>query len=142
MLGLMPFQEVLVFSVLLSFILALIYRVLIKPEDMRRIKEDMKFLREKVNSAQRSGNQDEVKRYSSDMMKASQEQFKVSMKPMFASMILFFFFLGWINTTYAEMMITLPFALPFLGLQINWFWWYIIITLPTTMVFRKALGVE
>lgn len=142
MLGLLPFQDVLIFSLLLSFALAVIYRLLTKPAEIRRIKEDMKFLREKVNKAQRAGNTDEVKKFSSDMMKASQEQFKASMKPMMASMILFFFFLGWLNTAYIDMLVTLPFAVPFLGLQINWFWWYIIITLPSTMLFRKALGVE
>lgn len=219
MLGLLPFQDVLIFSLMLSFVLALIYRLLTKPAEIRRIKEDMKFLREKVSKAQRSGNAEEAKKFSSDMMKASQEQFKASMKPMFASMILFFFFLGWLNAAYGgavidfkdsptsifsyegsehkilheaignankvsidfnddgtfsesetffdgdmfqygggywrvgnvddqkkltlEMMVAgAPFAFPFLGANLNWFWWYIIITLPSTMLFRKALGVE
>ena len=138
----LQFQEVLLISIGLSFVLAVLYRILTKPAEMRRIKEDMKFLKEKVSSAQRAGNTEEAKRYSSDMMKASSQQFKASMKPMFASMIIFFFCLGWINTTYAEMLVTLPFALPFLGLQLNWFWWYLIITMPATMIFRKGLGVE
>lgn len=138
----MPFEEVLVYSVLLSFILALIYRVLVKQGDMRRVKADMVFLREKSGKAQRAGNLEEARQYQGDMMKASQEQFKLSMKPMMASMILFFFFLGWLNTTYAAMQVTLPFALPFLGQTFNWFWWYLIITMPCTILFRKALGVE
>ena len=138
----LQFQEVFLISLRLSFVLAVLYRVLTKPAEMRRIKEDMKFLKEKVSSAQRAGNTEEAKRYSSDMMKASSQQFKASMKPMFASMIIFFFCLGWINTTYAEMFVTIPFALPFLGAQLNWFWWYLIITMPATMIFRKGLGVE
>jgi uncharacterized membrane protein (DUF106 family) len=138
----LPFQELFLYSLGLSLLLALLYRFLTNPKELKRIKQELSYYREKVNSAQKVGNDAEVKRLSSEMMKASSAQFKASMKPMFASMIIFFFALGWFSTTFAELAVTLPFAIPFLGPTLNWFWWYLIITVPATMVFRKALGVE
>ena len=35
-----------------------------------------------------------------------------------------------------------PVDLPFVGKYLTWFWLYIFITLPTTLIFRKVLGVE
>lgn len=35
-----------------------------------------------------------------------------------------------------------PFRMPFLGNYLTWFWFYIIITIPTSLIFRKVLGVH
>jgi len=39
-------------------------------------------------------------------------------------------------------MVHTPFSVPFIGSELNWFWWYIVITVPATMLFRRLLGVE
>jgi uncharacterized membrane protein (DUF106 family) len=36
----------------------------------------------------------------------------------------------------------LPFSLPLIGSYLSWFWWYIFISIPSTIILRKALGVE
>ncbi len=47
------------------------------------------------------------------------------------------------NAVHFEMFVArMPFALPFIGSYLSWFWWYIFISLPATMLFRKLLGVE
>ena len=43
--------------------------------------------------------------------------------------------------SFAPDIVTLPFALPFLGGTISWFWWYILVSIPVNIVFRKLLGV-
>ena len=35
-----------------------------------------------------------------------------------------------------------PFTLPFLGDYLNWFWLYFLLSIPTSLLFRKLLGVE
>ena len=134
--------EVLVYTLGLSFFIAVIYRLLTKPEEMRRIKENMKQVNEKVKKAQKSGSTEEVNKLTSEMLKGSQEQFRQSMKPMMASMIIFFVFLGWVGAQFAELVVRLPFYIPFVGMECGWFMWYIIITLPATFLFRRLLGVE
>lgn len=212
----------------LSATIAVIYRFTTKPAEMRKIKDDMKFYKIKMNEAKKAGETDKMNLYAQEMMKASQGQFKHNMKPMMITMMLFFLILGWLHTTFgavevsfadaqqatfshggseypvlytktedgfsvgvdldrdgsfsagetfsdgqmfsngeghwqvsattegfflfqsvkentvsfSPMVAELPFSLPFLGLYLNWFWWYIFISMPATFIFRKILGVE
>ena len=137
----LPFQEVLIVSVILSLVMSILYRVLVNPEDIRKIKREMEFYKEKANKAQKSGDKAEMNKCTNEMLKMSSKQMGKTMKPMFASMIIFFVVLSWLAGTYGEMMVSLPFTI-FGFTELNWFWWYLIITFPCTILFRKALGVE
>jgi uncharacterized membrane protein (DUF106 family) len=219
----LPYQEIFLWALFISLIISLIYRVFTKPQEMRKIKEDMKFYREKANQAQKSKDMKKASEYTNEMLKLSQKQMKFTMKPMFITMGIILILLGFINSAYSgvavEMTplddsnsigyfsydgfnhsiksenisdneikvsidtndnkdfsddasyssgnlvkvgesywavypedpehimmgfaIRLPFTVPLLGWNyLNWLWWYIIITLPATWLFRKALGVE
>jgi uncharacterized membrane protein (DUF106 family) len=134
--------EIMLWTIGLSFVLAVIYRLLTKPEEMRRIKANMKEIQAKVKHAQKSGDTGQVSALTSEMLKGSQQQFTQNMKPMMVSMLIFFVFIGFLRAQYQGILITLPFAVPFIGSVIGWFKWYIVITLPFTLFFRKLLGVE
>ncbi|MBN2330639.1 MAG: DUF106 domain-containing protein [Candidatus Aenigmarchaeota archaeon] len=231
MTGITPFMGITLVSLGLSLLIAVIYRVLTKPDEVRKAKDDMKFYKNKMSEAQKAGDKQKANEYASEMMKASQLQMRHSMKPMMATMVLFLFLLGWLNGNYGgvnadfgenpdaefayagtehdlnyqahvedgasftigvdfdddgqfsqdetfdkgevfsyegafwrvnpategflmfatekpeavhfEMLVArLPFELPFLGSYLTWFWWYIFLSIPGTMVFRKLLGVE
>jgi len=227
-----PFLGITLISIGLSLLISIIYRVLTKPGEVRKIKGDMRFYKEKMSKAQKEGNKEQASQYASEMMKASQAQMRHSMKPMMATMLVFLLLLGWLNSNYGgvsadlgdnpdatfnyggaehkiyyekaeengqssfkagvdfnddgefsqdeiftgddvfsykgaywrakpavegvmfftserenavhfEMLVAqLPFTLPFIGNYLTWFWWYIFISIPATMVFRKLLGVE
>lgn len=141
--------EVLVLSLGFSFIISVIYRVLIKPEDGKRIKNDMKVYRDKISKARKEGKMDEVNKLTMESMKISQKQFSLTMKPLAATFILFWVFVTWISTSYADLSIASPFFVPLLTWEfpffqlsatLNWWWWYIFISIPGSMIFRKALG--
>ena len=136
------FIEVTLISLTLSFVLSLLYRFLTNPDEMKTIKKEMKFYKEKSSEAQKAGDAAKASEYMKDMMKASQQQFKQNMKPMMASMLVFFLILGWMHSTFASVLVQLPVTVPFAGNDLGWFWWYIIITIPCTMLFRKLLGVD
>ncbi|MCD6496196.1 MAG: DUF106 domain-containing protein [Candidatus Aenigmarchaeota archaeon] len=95
-----PFLEVTLISLGLSLLITLIYRFLTNPDEMRKIKDDMKFYKEKMNQAKKSGDTAKMNEYASEMMKMSQKQFQYSMKPMIATMLVFFLLLGWLNTSF------------------------------------------
>jgi uncharacterized membrane protein (DUF106 family) len=225
-----PFVIITLFSLVISFIISVLYRLLTNPDEVRKCKEDMKFYKEKSKEAQKEGDREKVADYSSEMLKASQKQFRMSMRPMLASMMLFFLLLGWLHgsfsnlivdfsgqqnaravfygeehevrydpggetfsvsvdlnddggfaddevfgagdvfstgdgtaywsasksisgflfftqeqenqVTFSMMIAKLPFAMPLLGSYLTWFWWYIFISIPATIIFRKLLGVE
>jgi uncharacterized membrane protein (DUF106 family) len=220
---LLPYQEIFIWALLISFLLSVIYRIFTKPKEIRKLKEDMKFYREKSNEARKSKDMKKMEEYSSEMLKLSQKQMKHNMKPMFISMGLILIILGFVSTTYNGVtvqtnpidertsmgyfsygdfnhslrsekinethikvfidtndngdfsdetgylkdqtvllnnirwsvspqdmnqtsmliIIDLPFTIPLFGWShLNWLWWYILITLPATWIFRKMLGVE
>lgn len=232
MIEITPFLGITLISIALSLMISVIYRVLTKPDEVRKAKQDMKFFKKKMSEAQKSGEKDRANEYASEMMKASQMQMKHSMKPMMATMLIFIFLLGWLNGNYGgvsadlgenpdamfayageehdinykkageegatsftigvdfdddgqfspeetfdrgevfsykgafwranpamegffmfatekedsihfEMLVAqMPFELPFLGSYLTWFWWYLFLSIPSTIVFRKMLGVE
>ena len=138
----LPIEEVLVISVALSIIMAILYRVLTNPEQIRNAKKEAEFYKEKMNKAQKSGDKAQTEKFMNEMLKAQKKQLGQNMKPMFASLIIFFIAFGWLGATYADLLVNLPFPIPFIGSELNWFWWYLIIVIPSTQICRKLLGVE
>jgi len=226
--ALSPFLSITLISVGLSLLIAIIYRLLTNPGAIRKSKEDMKFFKEKMAQANKAGDKAKSGEYAGEMLKASQAQFRMNMRPMIASMAVFVLILGWLNTSFGgvvvdftkpgasfayggggpfnvsynktdagivvgvdldgdgtfsagetyrqgevfgymgaywrvtpvtegfflapsekpdavhfEMLVAaLPFSIPFLGSYLSWFWWYVFLSAPATIVFRKALGAE
>jgi uncharacterized membrane protein (DUF106 family) len=136
------FLEVTLISLALAFVLSLLYRFLTRPEEMRRIKKEMKFYQEKSKEAQKAGDTAKANEYMKQVMGASQQQFRQNMKPMLASMLVFFVVLGWMHSAFASVLVQLPVTVPIAGNDLGWFWWYFLITIPCTMLFRKLLGVD
>jgi len=142
--GLMAFEEILIISVILAFITALLYRLLINQGEMRKLKGEMKFYQDKIKGAQKGGDREAVSKLSSDMLKLSSRQFRMTMKPLMVTGLVFLLIIGWIAAQYGEAVIAAPFAIPFLVVdsQFTWFWWYVIIVLAANIMFRKLLGVD
>lgn len=134
--------EITILTLALSLVISVIYRFLTDPAAIRNLKQEMKIIQEKANKAQKEGDTKKAGELTSEMLKLSQKQLGMSMKPMMFSFIVVAAAFYWLGTQYAEVMINAPFTIPFLGAQLNWFWWYILLTIPATWVFRKLLGVE
>jgi uncharacterized membrane protein (DUF106 family) len=95
-----PFLTITFLSLGLSLAITIIYRVLTKPDEMRKIKQDMKFYKEKMNQANKEGDRAKANEYAGEMLKSSQKQFRMSMKPMMATMLIFFLLLGWLHNNF------------------------------------------
>jgi uncharacterized membrane protein (DUF106 family) len=228
-----PFITITLLSLGLSAAITAIYRVLIKPEKMRKMKDDMKFYKEKMNESKKAGDMAKMNEYATEMLKASQGQFRLTMKPMLATMLMFFLLLGWLNANFGgvsadfsggkqprflygggnytmaydnateggftvyvdfdgsgsyadggakpevfregqvyemdgaywrpvqattgflffqtpksgavrfDMLIAKsPVEIPLIGGYLTWFWWYLFLSVPSTIAFRKIAGVE
>lgn len=101
----LPYQDIFIWAVFLSLLITVIYRVFTKPEEIRKLKEEMKFYRERANEAQKKKDTKKAQEYLNEMMKASQKQFRMNMKPMFISMIIVLFLLGFINQNYSGVVV-------------------------------------
>lgn len=140
--GLPGYQEVLIISIFLSLLMVILTRLLTNQDEIRKAKREMQFYQDKIKKLQESGDKEAVSKLSNDMLKASGKQLRQSMKPMFISLIIFAIALWWLGTTYGELVVSIPFAIPFIGAEFNWFWWYLVIVLPTSFLFRKILNVQ
>jgi len=139
--GLAAYQEIFLLSIGLSLLMTLASKFLVNQQEMKKAKKDMEFFREKASKAQKAGDLKRSNEYMSEMLKASQRQFRHNMKPMMFSFVLVILAASWFAVAYAEAKILSPVNIPFLGNELTWFWWYIIIVLPFSTIFRKLLDV-
>jgi uncharacterized membrane protein (DUF106 family) len=139
--GLPAYQEIFILSLGLSLLMTLASKFLANQQEMKKAKKDMEFFRDKASKAQKSGDLKKSNEYMSDMMKASSKQFRLNMKPMMFSFLIVILAASWFGVTYGTAKILSPVNIPFLGSQLNWFWWYVIIVLPFSTIFRKLLDV-
>ena len=135
--------ELAVWSLLLSLLMAVVYRTLgKKPADLRALKARSKELKQRADAAKKAGNQEEANKLLTEMLSLSHEQMKGNMKPMLVSLLVFGAALWWFAREFVALSIPLPFTIPLIGPAANWFWWYLLITVPATVFFRKLLGMD
>jgi uncharacterized membrane protein (DUF106 family) len=139
--GFPAYQEIFLLSIGLSITMTLASKFLANQQEMKKAKGDMEFFRTKASQAQKAGDLKKSNEYMSEMLKASQRQFRSSMRPMMFSFVIVILAASWFASAYADVMILSPVSIPFIGSELNWFWWYIIIVLPFSTIFRKLLDV-
>jgi uncharacterized membrane protein (DUF106 family) len=140
-LGLPPFQEVFLFSLALSLATTLMSKFLANQGEIKRSKKNMQMYKEKASKAQKAGDLKKANEYMSEMMKASQKQLRLNMRPMMLSFGIFIFAATWFGTTYVDLKVLSPLSIPFIGAELNWAYWYILIVLPASTIFRKAFDI-
>jgi uncharacterized membrane protein (DUF106 family) len=139
--GLPAYQEIFILSLGLSLLMTLASKFLANQQEMKKAKKDMEFFRDKASKAQKAGDLKKSNEYMSEMMKASSRQFRLNMKPMMFSFLIVILAASWFGVTYGTAKIASPISIPFIGNGLNWFWWYVIIVLPFSTIFRKLLDV-
>lgn len=140
--GLPGYIEVLAISVIMSLATVMVSKLASNQRAIKNLKMEMKSLNESVKKAQKAGDTKEMNRHSSELMKLSGRQMQMNMKPMMISIMLFMVVFWFFGTYYTELVVPSPISIPFIGNQLGWFHWYIIIVLPGSFLFRKFLAVE
>ncbi len=139
----LPYQQVFWISVGISFVMVLFYKFLANQDKIGNLKKDMDFLKIKANKAKKDGDLKKSQEYMNDMMKMSSKQMSLNMKPMMASMIFVAIMLYLVlYPLYTGVKVDLPFYLPLFEMDMSWFWWYVVASVPTNLLFRKLLGVH
>jgi len=101
----LPYQGIFIWALAISFIISVIYRVFTKPSEIKQLKKDMKFYRDKSKEAQKKKDTKKSNEYMKEMMKLSQKQMKSTMKPMFITMGVVIILLGFMNTSYSGVIV-------------------------------------
>ena len=134
-------EELLLVSAVL-FMSSLIYKFMIKREDMREVKSKMKEKQDRIKELQKT-NPKEATQVLNEMMKLQHKQMKMTMKPMMITMVISLVAIfPFLPNLYSGAVVYLPFSLPYFGNDFGWLAWYFIVSLPLNSIMRKILGVE
>ena len=139
--GLPAILEELLLSTLIVFVISLFYKFLINQNQMKELKSNLKEKQAKVKELQKS-NPQEANRMLSEVLNLSNKQMKMSMKPMFLTLIVVGLALPYFGQLFPGVVAKLPFTLPYVGNDFGWLAWYIIISLPLGQLTRKLIGAE
>lgn len=149
-----PYAVILIVSVILTFVTIAINRIVLDRDMMKKLKDEMEDIRERLNSAQKTGNTDEQGKLFKELMEASNKNMKMAMRGTLISITLIILvFYPWLGYTYgvSEEVVKLPFPMPIpsfepLGIAMQdttgWLVWYVMTAFVFSMVIRKLLGIE
>ena len=139
--GLPGYMEMLIWASLLSLMMVILTKFLTDQNLIKNIKKEMKILNDKIKRAQKEGKTGDVSKHTNEMLKLSSKQMRQSLKPMIFSFGIFIVAIWFFGMYYADLIVTAPFTVPFIGKELNWFWWYFFIVFGTNFLFRKLLEV-
>jgi uncharacterized membrane protein (DUF106 family) len=138
-LGLPTVYAVIIMAMCLSFTTTMIYKFGADQDAMKKLREEQKALNAKVKEVQKE-DPEKASKLMSEVLKLTNKQMKMNMKPMMISMIVVVGTFPWLGTVFTGPVITLPFEIPFLGAEFGWFAVYIVVAILFGMGLRKKLG--
>jgi len=138
-----PTLSLLITSSLVTALLVVVTRLLMNKKVVDEIKNRMEEIREQLTAAQKAGDTELANKHLADMMKTNSEYMRQTFKALIVSIVVISIFLPFLKGGYEGMgAIKLPFSLPFLGSQMTWIYWYILVSFAMGWVLRKILEVD
>lgn len=141
LIGLQAGLEEVLASAVIVFMISIFYRFLINQNELREIKSRIKEKQAKVKELQKT-NPQEANKTLTEVISLSNKQMRMSMKPMFLTLIIVGIILPYFPQIYPGAVVKLPFYLPYFESDFGWLAWYIIVSIPLGQLFRKLLGAE
>lgn len=139
-LALPAFIAELIIAMIIVFIATLFYRFAVNQNALRELKNEQKEKQEKIKELQKT-NPQEATQMMNAVLKLTNKQLRMNIKPLILTLILAFIFLPWLGSVFTEPVVYLPFSLPFFENNFGWLAWYIIVSMPLNFLFRKIMGV-
>ncbi len=102
-----PLYSISGISIIISFIFSALYLVLVNQETMKRIKSEQKEMQQKMKNAQKSKDDKALKDLFSTSMQLNNRMMMLTIKPMIASMLVFFIMIPWLSGTYGDITVKL-----------------------------------
>jgi len=139
LLGLPPIVAVGLMAVLLTTLSTSFYRFLIDQNKVREIKAKLSEL---GKQAKKQDEPEKAKEAMSEMLKLQNSQMKMSFRPMIPTLLVVAVILPWMAVAFTGQVALLPVDLPYFGPDFGWLMWYFVVSIPTTQIARKLMGVE
>lgn len=123
-----PKLSVIVIAFLITLIMTLVTKKFTDQDRMKELKKIQKACQIKIKDAK--GNLEEQQKIQKEIMGCSMEMMKHSFKPLLITFIPLIVFFWWIRSIYIGT-----------SLAGSWIWWYIGVSVISSIVLRKALKV-
>ncbi|RMF89679.1 MAG: DUF106 domain-containing protein [Methanobacteriota archaeon] len=139
-----------VVSIIISLITTVVTVKVIDQDEMKRNKKKLKTYQERFTEATKKGDEKRAKKIQSEMMQVQSQVMKSSFAPMLYTFVPIIIVFRWLYQ-YAPLqtfilekgyLVSLPFTLPRYGTELGWLGWYIICSLMTSTVIRKAFNLQ
>jgi len=124
-----PTISIVIISILATFAVTIIRYFMTDKEKMKEIKQRQKDL--KLEMKKYKDHPEKMLEIQKKMMADMPEQLKHSFKPMIITLIPFLILLSWLKATFAATSIA--------G---TWFWWYLVVSVVTGIIFSKLFGLQ
>lgn len=121
-----PKESLILIAILLSFVTLMITKFVTDQKKMKELREKQKELRKK--SKEFSHDVKKMMEINKELMEMSMEMMKHSFKPLLLTFIPLLVFFWWLKTTFEA-------VLP------GWIWYYIIVSVISSLILRKLLDV-
>ena len=139
LLGLHPAIGEAILAIGIVFVITLFYKYLVKQDAMKELREQIKAKQTEAKEKQKE-NPEEASKMTSEILKLTNKQMKMTFKPMLVSMLFVITLFPWLKTAFVGPIVYLPFEI--LGREwVGWFLWYIVVSMPFSIAFRKLMDV-
>lgn len=136
-----PYLTIAIISIALTLVIMGVSRLVVNRKAMMAIKEQMEEIKERLNSAQKGNNKPEQDKQLNELLKVNGQYMRHTMKIMMVSIVIVMVFFPWLTHEYhGQKVVNLPFSLPYLGAELDWFWWYFFSAFAVGTIIRKAIG--
>ncbi|HDI72557.1 MAG TPA: DUF106 domain-containing protein [Candidatus Altiarchaeales archaeon] len=122
-------------SVILSIMSSLVRRATVDIEKVKGAKEKMGEYQKIAREAQKKGHTKKAMKAQEEMTKIMIEQMKHSMRPMLITFIPFILIFMWLRNQYDK----IGTVAVLFGFELNWLWWYILISITFSMILNKLM---
>jgi uncharacterized membrane protein (DUF106 family) len=136
-----PLLSIVLFSLVITFILTLVYKWLIPQDKMKELKQKTKELQAKMKNEKDS---EKLMGIQKEMLQISGEQMRLSLKPMIFTFLPLIAVFAFLRGAYAGTgdLIYWGANLPIIGTGAGWLLCYIIFSIIFSIILRKILGVQ
>jgi len=149
LMGLHPAIAEMIIAAIIVFIITLFYKFLVDQKKLKEIRDQVKEMQKKSKEMQKE-NPEKAKEITSEMLGLTNKQMKMTMKPILVTLLFVFLIFPWLRTVFMGPVVMLPFRIPWMHIfpfeflwrdWFGWFMWYVLCSLPLSILFRKFMGV-
>jgi len=138
-----PIVSLLLIAFAITVLVILINRVFVDRNAMKELKAKMEQMREELINYQKGGDSQKANEMLGKISETNLNYMKHTLKALVISVVVIILIFPWVEAKYKDVTVAkLPFAVPFIGSSLNWFFWYFIASLTIGWVIKKMIGAD